>query len=98
MKCSNCKNINSFRLKIGKIIQCKECKKCYKTNKYIGNIFYFYYSAVLFLIPIFLLYHYIDIWLGDDNDLYAFILSIFIYLLFEYLITFIIPVKETECD
>ena len=103
MKCRKCNSSlisfswNIFLIKMGDIIQCNNCKSCYKTNKILDWIFTLYYGSILFIIPIFFLYDYFDILLGDNYDLYAFILAVLSYVLIEYLLLYIIPIQSCEC-
>ncbi len=83
-----------FLIKMGKIVNLEDCNKCFRVNKLISFFFYLYYSG-LFLLVYFLMFHYIDVMVG--NNTISLILSFLLYLVLEIGVVLIIPLKKIDC-
>ncbi len=79
-----------FSIKIGKLI--KKNNKCYQVPKWFAIFFKIYYSAPIFFIFLFLLMPHFF------SNLYLQICeSLVVYLIIEYLMVLLIPLKEIKC-
>ena len=76
-----------FNTKTGKIK--KFNGKCYRIKKWVGVMFRYYYSGIVGFVVIFLFLlqpHYFD------NLLFQFTETIILYLIFEFILSFLIPI------
>ena len=82
-----------FSVKTGKVIEFKN--KCYQVPKLIALFFDLYYGGAL-IAPMFLLWIAVDRYI--IHDFYISIgLTIIIYLILEFILYMIIPIRETKC-
>ena len=79
--------------KLGAIIKCKN-NKCYKTNEWVKWITYFYYYGMSQLLGFGLLFLVLAFSL---KYLLWFCLTLATLYIFEYLLLFIVPIKEVKC-
>jgi len=83
-----------FLVKMGAVVHVGNCNKCFKVNRLISFFFYLYYSGI-FLLMFFLMFHYIDIILGDNTI--SLIVTFILYMVLEIVTALIIPLQKTKC-
>ncbi len=85
--------IDIFSIKLGAIK--KVDNKCYKVKRWIEITFkIYYYSSAIYFVILFMFLMQPHIF---DNILMKFIETIALYIIFEFIIIFIMPIEEVPC-
>lgn len=83
-----------FLIKVGQTVKKDSSDNCYRVNKLISFFFHLYYSG-LFLFVFFLIFHYVDLVLG--NNVVSLIVAFILYITLEILIAMIVPLQKMKC-